>query len=100
MKDLQLKHKDDLFEMIERESARQIRKWGIQDRHPFEWLAYATEELGELSEAISEFIYRDGLQSNIVREAIQTATLLIKMAEMFTAYDPYTIRNKDYEPQR
>ncbi|MDI6755332.1 MAG: hypothetical protein QME78_13175 [Thermodesulfobacteriota bacterium] len=82
MKDLELKN-PELFGMVKQESLRQIWKWGIQDRESFEWLAYATEELGELSRAISEYQYRGDLQSKVVNEAIQTATLCLKIAEMF-----------------
>ncbi len=73
--------------MIEEESLRQISKWGIQDRNPFEWLAYLTEETGELSWAISEKFYRDGLVSNVIKEAIQVATLSLKIAEIYLALD-------------
>lgn len=82
MKDLQLKD-ERIYRMVRDESIRQILKWGIQDRHPFEWLAYLTEEQGELAKAISEFEYRKGLQSEVVNEAIQTATLSLKIAEIF-----------------
>lgn len=82
MEDLLLKDKR-IFEMVMEENNRQLNKWGIQDRSPFEWLAYTTEELGELSEAISEYVYRGGLQSAVVKEAIQSATLCLKIAEMF-----------------
>jgi NTP pyrophosphatase (non-canonical NTP hydrolase) len=84
MKDLELTN-PELFEMVKKESLRQIRKWGIQDKEPFEWLAYTTEELGELSCAILEYCYRGGLQSEAVKEAIQLATLALKIAEMFIA---------------
>ncbi len=86
MTDLELKD-PRIFEMVKEEQDRQIAKWGIQDRHPFEWLAYATEEHGELAQAISEFVYRGGLQSAVVKEAIQAATLHLKIAEMFLNYD-------------
>ena len=43
---------------LQAENERQLAKWGVQDHHPFEWLAYCTEELGELAEAISEWQYR------------------------------------------
>ena len=82
MKDHELKN-PDLFEMVKEENLRQIKKWGIQNRDPFEWLAYTTEELGELSNAISEYLYRDGQRSQVVKEAIQTATLCLKIAEIF-----------------
>ncbi len=86
MKDLELKD-PRVFGLIREESLRQIAKWGIQDQDPFEWLAYIVEEVGELSEAISEFKYRRGLQSSVVKESIQAATLLMKVAEMFLEYN-------------
>lgn len=86
LEDLQLKDKR-IFEMVMEEQDRQIKKWGVQIRHPFEWLAYTTEEHGELAEAISEFVYREGLQSNVIKEAIQEATLCLKIAEMLLNYD-------------
>lgn len=82
MKDLMLSD-NRVFDMVHEENRRQLVKWGVQDRHPFEWLAYTTEELGELSEAISNHTYNGGLQSNVVNEAIQTATLCLKIAEIF-----------------
>ena len=82
MKDCLLKH-PHLFDMVRDESARQLNKWGIQDRVPFEWLAYIHEESGELAKAISEWTYRDGTPMEVVGEAIQLATLSLKVAEMF-----------------
>lgn len=72
-----------LFDLLQRENKKQIRKWGIQVHSGFEWLTYTTEELGELAQAISEFEYRDGSRENVVKEAIQTATLALKIAEMY-----------------
>ena len=82
MKDLELRN-PNLFNMVKEESLRQIVKWGIQDHDPFEWLTHTTEELGELACAISEWEYRGGLQSEVIKEAIHTATLSLKIAEMF-----------------
>jgi NTP pyrophosphatase (non-canonical NTP hydrolase) len=72
-----------LFKMVLDENLRQLEKWGIQDATPFEWLTYTTEELGEMARAIAEHSYRNGLQSDVVKEAIQTATLCLKIAEMY-----------------
>lgn len=69
--------------LVWRENVAQLEKWGIQDHDPVWWLAFATEELGELSEAISEFSFRGGTPEPVVKEAIQTATLCLKIAEMF-----------------
>lgn len=72
----------ELFGAVRLESQRQIRKWGIQTHTMFEWLNYATEELGELAKAISEHQYRNGTKDDIYKEAIQVATLSLKIAEM------------------
>lgn len=82
MKDLCLVN-DEVLRMVFRENNSQLKKWGVQDHSPEEWLMYATEELGELAQAIGEFKYRGGLVEPIVKEAIQTATLCLKVAEMF-----------------
>jgi NTP pyrophosphatase (non-canonical NTP hydrolase) len=68
--------------LILKEDERQIEKWGLQDRHLFEWLAYVTKELGELSEAISLYSYFEGNLDNVRDEAVQVATLAIKIAQM------------------
>lgn len=83
MKDLQLKCSNVLLNLVMSEHRRQIEKWGVQDRDPFEWLAYATEELGEVSNAISEWTYRGGEPRDVVKEAVQLATLSLKIVEMF-----------------
>ena len=83
MKDLCLKGLSGLEDLLLAENQRQLDKWGIQDCLPEEWLMYATEELGELAQAIGEFIYRNGSPQDVVKEAIQTATLSLKIAEMF-----------------
>jgi len=77
-----LDHNQMMFSLIMDENENQINKWGVQNHNLFEWLAYTTEELGELSKAISEYSYRNGNKENIIKEAIQTATLCIKIAEM------------------
>jgi len=83
MRDLCFKNIHRITAMIHTENIRQLEKWGIQDRAPFEWLGFTTEELGELAEAISEYTFRDGLVEDVIKEAIQTATLCMKIAEMF-----------------
>ena len=83
MKDRRLERLYALINIVEAENQIQVKKWGVQDRTPFEWLAYTTEELGELSQAISEHHYRRGSANNVVQEAIQVATLALKIAEMY-----------------
>jgi len=64
------------------EFPRQLKKWGVQDHSPFEWLAFLTEEVGELASEIAELEYRNGNHREVVAEAIQVATLALKIAEM------------------
>lgn len=82
MKDLCLKNKI-IFEEVMEENKIQIDKWGIQDHDPADWLMFTTEELGELSEAIADWKFREAESDNVVKEAIQVATLALKIAEMF-----------------
>jgi NTP pyrophosphatase (non-canonical NTP hydrolase) len=81
--DKRLKNLIGLMHQVEDESVRQIKKWGIQERTAFEWDTYLTEEVGSLAKAINECEYRDGPREKVVSEAIQVATLALKIAEMF-----------------
>ena len=81
--DLQLEIRASLFQWVLSESREQIQKWGIQTHNAFEWLTYTTEELGSLAKAIGEHEYRGGSKEKVVSEAIQVATLALKIAEMF-----------------
>ena len=74
---------DWIIEKIRAENKNQLQKWGVQTHSAFEWLTYTAEELGELAQAISEYEYRDGTKEDIVHEAVQVATLALKIAEMF-----------------
>ena len=65
-----------------KELQNQISKWGVQTHSMFEWLNYTLEELGELAKAVSELEYRNGSKEEIYNEAIQVATLSLKIAEM------------------
>jgi NTP pyrophosphatase (non-canonical NTP hydrolase) len=69
----------EICAMVKEEHSRQFKKWGVQKRTLFEWLAYLTEEVGELAEAISENEYRDGSTEEIKKEAVQVAALAFKI---------------------
>jgi len=88
--DKTLKDGRNLWSKVSEENRSQLKKWGIQTHSAFEWLTYTTEELGELANAISEHEYRGGDIEDVVREAIQVATLALKIAEMFcNSKEPY-----------
>lgn len=82
-----LKDENWIIGKIINESVRQVNKWGIQTHSAFEWLTYTAEELGSLAKAISEHEYRNGSKEKVVSEAIQVATLALKIAEMFEKED-------------
>jgi NTP pyrophosphatase (non-canonical NTP hydrolase) len=103
MKDLALKT-NGLFDLVLSESRSQIKKWGIQDHSLAEWHLILAEEYGELSKAILELqFYQDSRQNlngtsdiinltqrtknevkkEVKKEAIQVATLALKIAEMY-----------------
>jgi len=77
------------------ENERQLKKWGRQTRTPFEWLAYLTEEVGELAKAISEVIYRNGALESVSREAVQVSALALKIAVMADCNKDTGIRQKN-----
>ena len=80
-RDTELKS-ERMFNEIDTENLNQLNKWGIQEHTLFEWLTYTMEELGELAQACSEYTYRDGKLKQIRKEAIQVATLAVKIADM------------------
>jgi NTP pyrophosphatase (non-canonical NTP hydrolase) len=82
MKDLLLTDRA-IRDLVQFESQHQVMKWGIQDRSPFEWMTYIAEEIGEMAQAIQDHEYHDGRADHVAKEAIQAATLCLKMAEMF-----------------
>lgn len=85
-----------LMKAVSAENMAQLHKWGIQTKTPFEWMTYITEEVGEVAQAISEHIYRDEPAHYVAHEAIQAATLLLKIAEMY--YEKYIASNINHEP--
>jgi len=91
-KDQQLVKIGVLKESVENENFRQIAKWGVQVQSPFEWQVFLMEEVGELSEAICDRVYqrgKDGIHASgdVYKEAIQVATLALKIAEMASNTD-------------
>lgn len=76
-----------LWQMLQQENSSQIQKWGVQEHTPFEWLTFTAEELGEMAKAIAEHHSRGGSAYNVVKEAIHTATLSLKIAEMYVYMD-------------
>jgi NTP pyrophosphatase (non-canonical NTP hydrolase) len=81
-KDLAFEHLiQDLVPALEQENRNQIQKWGYQKVHLFEWLAWATEEFGELAKAINDFSYKRCDKQEVIKEGIQAATLILKIVE-------------------
>ena len=77
---------DAEHDAVDAEDSRQIHKWGYQDVPPQNWLGYLTEEVGELAEAINKTYTpydKEGVAKvDIYKEAIQVATLALKIARM------------------
>ena len=69
---------DDVLE----ENKRQIVKWGVESLRPTAWASIIAEEMGELSKELLEYEYSGKLSPNLRVEAIQLATLALKIAEM------------------
>lgn len=86
MRDLGITFKEE--DAVEAENLRQVTKWGYQDVAPQEWMCFLVEEVGELAQAVNK-VYSDGpdrspdfTKESIYKEAIQVATLALKIARM------------------
>jgi len=72
---------------IKAEKARQIDKWGIQDRPIADWLAILGEEVGECNRAYLEMMFDknydnyDGHYQELIDELIQVATVAANVAD-------------------
>ena len=80
--DLKLYSYEELFDSVIDENDSQLGKWGIQTKTLPEWIMFLIEEVGEIADAIGEFLYRNGEPVKIYSEAIQSATLALKIAEI------------------
>ena len=82
IKDKKLKHLSEINDMMLLENESQLAKWGTQDKHIFEWALWATEEFGEFIKEINELAYgRTTEPTKIIKEGIQTMTLIAKILE-------------------
>ena len=82
--DQQLKDCQALMFQVLDENIRQISKWGVQKYDVFTWHAILAEEVGELAKAMLEYKFgsKSTTAEEIHKEAIQVATLAMKIAEM------------------
>jgi len=83
LKDCEFRTLADLVALLEEENQAQLKKWGVQIASPPEWMLFLTEEVGELAQAIAEHEYRQGSKEDVIKEAVQVATLALKIVEMY-----------------
>lgn len=99
MKDLCLESLTNVITpMIYWENHRQIRKWGVQEHEPATWMMILSEEHGELAEALLRYQYAGGSVDSVIKEAIHTATLAVKIAEMLLAQRSVTTITSGDQP--
>lgn len=81
--DKELNFFGELESEIRTENSFQLRKWGKQTHNLPEWMLILNEEVGELNKAVLEQELQ-GIEGivTIRTEAIQVATLALKIAEM------------------
>jgi len=83
-KDLGMVNSEFLINEIKKENKRQLSKFGFENVSAFQWMSYLTEEVGELAQAMNDYkSKKDTNAKKIVTEAIQAASLALKIAEMF-----------------
>ena len=81
-KDQMLLGLPDLIKEVQEENERQIKKWGIQEHDVFAWHTILAEEVGELAQEMLNHKFGKQPPVLVVKEAIQVATLALKIAEM------------------
>jgi hypothetical protein len=87
---LETTHVPSLVAEVVAESDRQVAKFGVQRHTPAEWGLIIAEELGELGKELCRAHFDSAPNpSNLRREAIQVATLALKIAEMASANGGY-----------
>jgi len=80
-----LKIRHELYRMVEEESDRQLEKWGLQTHSGPTWATISMEEVGEVAKAILNCEFEHGSRFEVRAEAIQAASLFLKIAEMYDA---------------
>ncbi len=95
--DLQFSNIGEIVDKIFAENRAQIEKHGVQTATPYEWMLWVTEEVGELAQSINDVerhVETPKMLEHVVEEAVHAATLLIKIAEM------YSVLQKDAEERK
>lgn len=69
------------LDLIRTEDECQRMKWGNQSHTADRWMLILIEEIGELTKAVLEAHY-EGSLANVKMEAIQCATLCLKIVKM------------------
>ena len=72
---------------IHNENKKQLEKWGVQHATLFEWFAWTAEEFGEFAKALNEFVYGRATKAPVLKEGIQTITLMAKILEILENQD-------------
>lgn len=67
---------DAILDEIRAERARQDKRWGIQNHHPFKWLTIMGEETGEVAKDALE-----GYRAGYRKELIQVAAVAVAAIE-------------------
>lgn len=73
---------EEALDMIASEDEAQREKWGVQYHYLAKWCLILGEEVGELNKAILEYFVGNDTLTQVVREAVQVATLALKIAWM------------------
>lgn len=73
---------NEALDLIAAEDVAQREKWGDQTHSIYKWVLILSEEVGELSKAVLESYHSDLCLRDIVKEAVQVATVALKIAWM------------------
>jgi len=72
---------ENIFEEIKIERENQDLKFGVQNHHPYVWLAILGEEVGEVNKAVLNHNFDKASLENYRKELIQVASVAVAMIE-------------------
>jgi len=88
LNDYELHNLNYIVNCIDEENRAQLKKWGVQKKHIFEWAMWTTEEFGEFIQAVNEWNYERTVSiDNVFKEGIQTITLIMKILDALLAQE-------------
>lgn len=89
--------RNNIFDLITAERARQDQKWGYPQYNTLcEWASILGEEYGELCEELNERNFGRGNRERIIEEAIHVAAVAVSIIEHYDIAESTSAAWREY----